>query len=71
MQWPTLYDLLFVPELQQQPEANIKQWWKGKQMTQKEKEVYYGISVMIWLHNIDQMAIAPFSAGGFSMSCGL
>lgn len=40
-------------------------------MTQKEKEVYYGISVMIWLHNIDQMAIAPFSAGGFSMSYGL
>ena len=44
---------------------------KGKQMTQKGKEVFYGISVKIWLHNIDQMAIAPFSAGGYSMSYGL
>ena len=40
-------------------------------MTQKGKEVFYGISVKIWLHNIDQMAIAPFSAGGYSMSYGL
>ena len=40
-------------------------------MTQKRKDVFYGISVKIWLHNIDQMARAPFSAGGYSMSYGL
>ena len=40
-------------------------------MTQKGKEDLYVISVKIWLHNIDQMAIAPFSAGDYSMSYGL
>lgn len=40
-------------------------------MKSTKERRFYGISVKIWLHNIDQMAIAPFSAIGYSMSYGL
>lgn len=41
--------------------ADIEQQWKGKQMTQKEKQVYHGTSVALWPHSRDQMVVAPLS----------